>query len=54
MIYLIESYLQDDLKILEYEMIFNYWISQIIDYLDINHKDWPGKKKQEIIYNISK
>ena len=38
-------------KILEYELVVNELILQIMDYLDISQTDWPGKSTQGILYD---
>lgn len=49
-IWKINSKLSESLKIIEYEIIINYYIVNLLDRLKINQKNWKGKESQEIIY----
>lgn len=49
--WIINSKLMIDLKIIDYELIINQFIIQIIDYLDINQVEWKGKNSQYLVYN---
>ena len=42
-----------DLRILDYEIIINNWIKQIVTISNLNFQNWKGKKIQNNIYNIS-
>ena len=51
-IWILENDLRDELKIIHYEMSFNYLISQIISRLNIDQINWFGKETGKIIYDI--
>ena len=38
-------------KILDYELVINEFVLQIMDYLDVDQVNWPGKDTQGILYN---
>ena len=52
-IWILENNLRDELKIIHYEMSFNYLISQIMSRLDIDQLNWFGKETGKLIYDIS-
>ena len=51
-IWILENDLRDELKIIHYEMSFNYLISQIISRLNIDQINWFGKETGKLIYDI--
>ena len=48
----LENNLQDEMKIIHYEISLNYLISQLISRLDIDQINWVGKDKGKLIYGI--
>jgi 3,4-dihydroxy 2-butanone 4-phosphate synthase/GTP cyclohydrolase II len=51
-IWILENDLRDELKIVHYEISFNYLISQIMNRLDIDQINWFGKETGKLIYDI--
>ena len=51
-IWILKNDLRDELKIIHYEMSFNYLISQIMSRLDIDQLNWFGKETGKLIYDI--
>jgi len=51
-IWILENDLRDELKIIHYEISFNYLISQIMNRLDIDQINWFGKETGKLIYDI--
>ncbi len=51
-IWILENDFRDELKIIHYEMSFNYLISQIISRLNIDQINWFGKETGKLIYDI--
>jgi hypothetical protein len=47
----ITSDLPQDLKILEYELIINSFVLQIMNYLEIDQSNWSGKQQQHLVYD---
>lgn len=45
--------LQDDFKILELEMIMNYFILKWLEIKNIDQVNWAGKEKQKYLYNLN-
>jgi 3,4-dihydroxy 2-butanone 4-phosphate synthase / GTP cyclohydrolase II len=41
-----------ELKIIDYQLTINYWIEELVKHTGFNYKQWKGKKKQAVIYNI--
>lgn len=41
-----------ELKIIDYQLTINYWIEELVQHTGFNYKQWKGKNKQAIIYNI--
>ena len=48
----IRSQLPEDLQILEYEMIFNYFVLQLIERKNIDQVNWFGKDRQHLLYEV--
>jgi 3,4-dihydroxy 2-butanone 4-phosphate synthase/GTP cyclohydrolase II len=48
----IYSELSEDLQILEYEMIFNYFTLQLIERKKIDQVNWFGKDRQHLLYEV--
>ena len=42
-----------DLKIIDYGLIINSWIKQIVETSDIDFVNWNGKYLQHKIYSLS-
>ena len=51
-IWTISSKFEDKFKIIEFEIVLNYFLTQLCERLDINQISWFGKKNQEIIYSL--
>ena len=50
----ISSQLEEDLKILEYEMITNHFVMQLIEQMNINQIEWSGKERQNHLWILSR
>ena len=48
----LENNLQDEMKIIHYEISLNYLISQLISRLDIDQINWVGKDKGKLVYGV--
>ena len=51
LLWIIDSKLSNDFKIIEFELILNYFILNLIDKLEIDQVNWKGKHIQHLIYN---
>jgi len=51
-LWILDSDLSEDLKIIEYEIALNYFILRIMSKLNINQIDWPNKNKETSLYEI--
>lgn len=49
----IDTYYKNELCILELEHLFNNIVLKLVINKNIDQIDWPGKKKQNVIYNIT-
>ena len=50
----IKTELDDDLVILEFEMLMNYFMLKWLEYKDIDQVNWSGKEEQKFLYDVEK
>ncbi len=48
----VPSELPEELQILEYEMVFNYFVLQLIERKNIDQVNWFGKDRQHLLYEV--
>jgi len=48
----IPSTLSEGLQILEYEMVLNYFVLQLIERKNIDQVNWFGKERQHVLYEV--